>query len=571
VRCTLVLDRSAVTLGDADAVARPLVRSLFAALGPTERIAVAGSDRVAWSAPADAARVIDQNWSTPAGAFDLTRVLATLRPEGSPVVLVTSGLVADDRAAVAAAQKLGVPVHVIGIGPAPGRATLTQIAGTSGGTVRFAIAGDDLASLAKAALTDLASPPPVLTVTWGTLAPTEVVPGTLPRLGAGQAILVLARVKRAQPANARAGGDLFAIETLPAARAVDGATSTMGPLARRWARNRLDELVAQRATAAAIQTHALRYGLVSPQTSMVAIGTDVVVQGGAKRSVVVPVSVPAGMKWQQVKKQTKVETTGSGADASRDHGAAGKKQKQQPRVQEPEQPAPQPPPPPDVVKAEPKGQPTRKKPPVKTPDASDRRPVAGPPVNQRPLERNTRRELEEGDGGETLDEDDDAAPRADKSVALGSSAGMTEDAESIEIVAQSRRYSRRRGTLLAGGGLSLSGGERDGVVGIGGRLELGRTTLIGAEGTLLLVGGEVEGRLLLSIARRGIGRWLELGGGAGIHLGTGVGPAASIGLRVYLPPFPRVAPYLRYDGALMFDDGTRRGQHAITLGIELGF
>jgi Ca-activated chloride channel family protein len=558
VRCTLVLDRSAVTLGDADAVARPLVRSLFAALGPTERIAVAGSDRVAWSAPADAARVIEQAWSTPAGPFDLTRVLAALRPEGSPVVLVTSGLVADDRAAVAAAQKLGVPVHVIGVGPAPGRATLTQIAGTSGGTVRFAIAGDDLASLAKATLGDLASQPPALTVTWGTLAATEVVPGTLPRLGAGQATLVLARVRRAQPANARAGGDLFAIEMLPAARAVDGATSAMGPLARRWARNRLDELVAQRATGAAIQAHALRYGLVSPHTSMVAIGTDVVVQGGAKRSVVVPVSVPAGMKWQQVKKQTKVDTSGAGADANRDLAASGKKQKQQPQ-----------PPPPDRARPEPKGQPTRK-PPAKEP-VTDRRPVqASPPENQRqPVAAGGATREYEADGEATLDEDD-AAPLAEKSVALGRASGM-DDAESIEVVSASRRYSRRRGTLLAGGGLSLSGGERDSVVGIGARLELGRTTLIGAEGNLLLVGGDVEGRVLLSIARRGIGRWFELGAGGGIHLGTGVGPAATIGLRVYVPPFPRVAPYLRYDGALLFDDGTRRGQHAITLGIELGF
>jgi Ca-activated chloride channel family protein len=552
VRCTLVLDRSALSLGDADAVARPLVRSLFGALGPSDRIAVAGSDRVVWSAPADAARVIDQRWSTPAGPFDLTRVLGALRPEGSPIVLVTSGLVADDRAAVAAAQKLGVAVHVIGVGPAPGRATLTQLAGASGGTVRFAIAGDDLAGLAKAALADLANPPPALTVTWGTLAATDVVPGMLPRLGAGQATFVLARVKRAQPANARARGDLFAIETLPASRAVDGATTAMGPLGRRWARNRLDELVAQRASAATIQAHALRYGLVSPYTSMVAIGTDVVIQGGAKRSVVVPVSVPAGMKWQQVKKQTKVDTTGTGAggDADRDHATAGKKQKQEPQ--------------PDVGKVD--RQTARKQPPRKVTDTRDRTAQPTAPVNQRPpADPAPSREYEPGES--TLDEEDDA-PRVDKSVAT---LGM-DDAESIEITGESRaRYSRRRGTLLAGGGLSLSSGERDPVFGIGARLELGRRTLVGAEGNLLLVGGEVEGRVLLSIARRGIGRWFELGAGAGLHIGTGVGPAASIGLRVHVPPFPRVAPYLRYDGTLLFDDGARRGQSAITLGVELGF
>lgn len=555
LRCTLVLDRSATSLGDADAVARPLVRSLFGALAGTDRIAVAGSDRVAWSAPADAARAIEQSWSTPAGAFDLTRVLSALRPEGSPIVLVTSGLVADDRAAIAAAQKLGVPVHVIGVGPAPGRATLVQLASVSGGTVRFAIAGDDLAALAKAALADVASPPPALTVTWGTLDASEVVPGTLARLGAGQATLVLARVKRAQPANARARGDLFAIEVLPASRAVDGATSAMGPLARRWARNRLDELVAQRATAATIQAHALRYGLVSPHTSMVAIGTDVVVEGGAKRSVAVPVSVPAGMKWQQVKKQTAVDTTGAGAggDSNRER-PSGKKQKQEPS--------------PDPKPTVEKGADRRKKP--QKVAEPDRPPVQQAPVNRTPVEAAPPPEPGRAGGGEAeemWDDEDDAAPRAEKSIGA-----LDTDAESIEISStSSRRFSRRRATLFAGGGLSLSSGERDPVFGIGGRFELGRRTLVGAEGNLLLVGGEVEGRVLLSIARRGIGRWFELGGGAGLHLGTGAGPAASIGLRVHLPPFPRAAPYLRYDGALLFDDGARRGQSAITLGLELGF
>ena len=567
VRCTLVLDRSAISLGDADAVARPLVRSLFGSLAGTDRVAVAGSDRVAWSAPNDAARAVEQSWSTPAGPFDLTRVLSALRPEGSPIVLVTSGLVADDRAAIAAAQKLGVPVHVIGVGPAPGRATLVQLASVSGGTVRFAIAGDDLAALAKAALADVASPPPVLTVTWGTLAASEVVPGTLARLGAGQATLVLARVKRAQPANARARGDLFAIEVLPAARAVDGATSAMGPLARRWARNRLDELVAQRASAATIQAHALRYGLVSPHTSMVAIGTEVVVEGGAKRSIAVPVSVPAGMKWQQVKKQTAVDTTGAGAgDSNREQPIGKKKPEQRDQNQTKQEPAkkePSPDPKPTVGQAEDR----RKTPPRKPAETPPR--VTGP-VNRAPVDASPPPEPGRAAGGESeelSDDEDDASPRAEKTV------GALDMGESIEISSgsSSRGYSRRRGTLLAGGGLSLSNGERDPVFGIGGRFELGRRTLVGAEGSLLVVGGEIEGRVLLSIARRGIARWLELGGGAGVHLGTGVGPAASIGLRVHLPPFPRVAPYLRYDGALLYRDGDRRGQSAITLGLELGF
>jgi Ca-activated chloride channel family protein len=316
VRCLLVLDRSAASLGDADAVARPFVRALLGGLGGGDRAAVAGSDAIAWGAPADAARALEQAWEAPAGAFDLTRVLAGLRPEGGAVVLVTGGLVADDAAAVAAARRLGVPIHVIGVGPAPARGLLGQLAAATGGTLRYLMAGDDLGALAKATLADAATAPAPLAVNWGALAASDVVPGILPRLGAGQAILVLARVKQAQAANGRARGELFAIEALPAARLAPGATSAMGPLARRWARARLEELIAGRAAPSAIAAHALHYGLVSPYTSLVAVGDEVIVEGGVKRSVAVPVSVPAGMRWQAVKRQTTVDTGAKDATLS---------------------------------------------------------------------------------------------------------------------------------------------------------------------------------------------------------------------------------------------------------------
>jgi len=67
-----------------------------------------------------------------AGVFDLTHALAQVRTDGAPIVLVTDGLIGDDRAALAAAKRLGVPIHVIGVGPAPARALLAQLAGTTG-------------------------------------------------------------------------------------------------------------------------------------------------------------------------------------------------------------------------------------------------------------------------------------------------------------------------------------------------------------------------------------------------------------------------------------------------------
>ncbi|HSN25895.1 MAG TPA: VIT domain-containing protein [Kofleriaceae bacterium] len=270
---TILVDKSATTRGDADLVARPLVRALG---GSTQEIDI-----------------------------DLTRALQQLHPR-DPIVLVTDGLVADDAAAIAAAKKLAVAVHVIGIGPAPNRSLLAAIAAETGGTLRFAVPGDPLEQIARDVLADVASPPLPLAINWGTLGASEVVPATMPRVGAGQAALVLARVRRAATGNARVSGNVFGFTELPAPRALEGQTTNVGPLGRRWARNKLDDLIA-RGDTRAVAEHALRYGLVSPQTSMVAIGNETIAEGGVKHTVPVPVSVPAGMRWQLVEHATRVD------------------------------------------------------------------------------------------------------------------------------------------------------------------------------------------------------------------------------------------------------------------------
>jgi Ca-activated chloride channel family protein len=613
VRWTLVLDRSATSRGDAEATARPFVRGLFAAMSGSDRVAVTGSDQIAWGMAADVARTVEGRWSSKAGAFDLTRVLQNARPEGAPLLLVSGGLVADDRAAVAAAAKVGVPIHVIGVGPAPARALLTQIAAASGGTVRFAITGDDVAALAKATLIDLATPPAPLSVTWGTLAASDVVPGTLPRLGAGQAIIVLARVKKVQLANGRARGELFAIETLPNPRPVEGATTAMGPLARRWARNRLDELVSARATPQVIATHALRYGLVSPQTSMVAVGDAVIVQGGVKRSVAIPVSVPAGMKWQQVKKETTVDRTTVDSragkdlkqDSTRDKVAKKPEDKPRPTTVKPTKPTtiaegqtnnrptrkppvkkPAPPPP--------KADPTRREPQESPPGAGGPRPQTGRvddprPAAPEPTGAGTDSNDDKPKKRKSVSDDEDASSARDddgdgeamrpyaespspKSVALGATMG----ADVSELMSERSGVRRRRWRIAASaaGGFVRSGGESVSLLTGGARLELGvgRRLLAGVEGSLWLVDGDtVVGQSLASVSVLGIQRWLELGLGFGFQFGDAIGPAASASLRFHLPPAPRASLFLRYDGALLYENDDRRRQSSLTFGVEWGF
>jgi Ca-activated chloride channel homolog len=305
----IVLDRAATTRGDAEGVQRSMIRALLSALKTGDRVGVVGSDTLAAASPETTAKALDDVWRTTAGAFDLTKVLTTLRGSKGPLVLITDGLVADDKPAIAAAAKIGAPLHVIGVGPAPNRNLLVQLAHATNGTVRFALVGDDYAALAKDIIADAAAPPEALAINWGTLSASDVVPAKLPRLGSGQAVLVVARIKKVAKANARARGDVFGFTNVASTTAVTGATSTHGSLARRWAKLKLDDLVAAGATSATIAKHATEYGLVSPATAMVAIGSEVVVEGGVKHTTPVPVSVPAGMQWQPVKKQTTVTTT----------------------------------------------------------------------------------------------------------------------------------------------------------------------------------------------------------------------------------------------------------------------
>jgi hypothetical protein len=76
---------------------------------------------------------------------------------------------------------------------------------------------------------------------------------------------------------------------------------------------------------------------------------------------------------------------------------------------------------------------------------------------------------------------------------------------------------------------------------------------------------------MLSFAKFGLARYLEVGVAAGTHFGAGFGAAGSLSLRYHLPPVPRASLFLRYDAAYLREDDERRGQHELTLGLEWGF
>lgn len=573
----LVLDRSAVEKGDADAVARPFVKRLFGELGRGDYVAVAGSEKIAREAADAALRDVEKTWDRKAGAFDLTKVLSEVR--GGPVVVMTSGLVADDAAAIAAAQKIGAPVHVIGVGPAPNRALLSAIAASTGGTVRFLAPDDDLAAVARDVVADAASAPPVLTVNWGTLNASDVVPAQLPRLGAGQARLVLARVAKAQAANGRAQGEVFAIVEQKPGPAPEGATTKLGPLGRRWARDRMDEMLAAKKSAADVAAFATKYGLVSPYTAMVAIGDEVVEQGGVKHSIAVPVSVPVGMRWQEVQQQNRVTVVKT--EDKED------KNRKQPVVAQTNT-NPSPPPPPANPQA-PKGKSDDKK--EKGKEGEARRDEHGrdaPKHEHRPSKvpvddsRNGVIDHSEKPGvvtptapapdttgagmsGDDADGDDAEVARA-KRVQTGAAEPEYARTMAEEVMVVSGSRAGYRLAIALGGGVAANDGAHP-VGSLSARYELARVqrgrSTVDAIGQLWLVGTDVQGRLLGAFDR-GLGRY-QLSLGAGVHLGSDSGLAFEATVRRVL--MRHLAVYLSYDGALLLTGGAH-GEHVGTVGLE---
>ena len=540
-RCTLVLDRAATTRGDGEAVEHALVRAVLGTLGAKDRVAVTGSDRVDWRAPDQALHALDEVWAHTAGPFDLTKALAATHADGAPIVLISDGLVTDDAAAIAAAKHAGVAVHVIGFGPAPNRSLLAAIANATGGTIRFAIVGDDLAVLARDVIADVSTPPAPLAVSWGTLDAKDVVPATLPRIGAGQATLVLARVGHARAANARARGDVFALGSVTTSKAPVGATTPNGAIARRWARLELDDLIAA-GNSRAITDHALAFGLVSPFTSMVAIGDEVIVDGGVKHTRAVPVSVPAGMRWQQVKREitNEKDSTSEAAPGASPPDAIVTQSETKKKV----------------AKALPKPTTHSRREPVADDDADDDKPKH----RKRPAHDDASKPA-------SAPVEPSPAPTVAK---LDADATGGEDDANVETVSESSEISRRTVRLSAalGTGLVLENSATQGMESVSARVDTGTRTLVGVEGSLWLVGGvHAQGELLGTIGRRSLSGRLELRAGLGVHLGNGAGPAVNLTLRTRLP-VRHLALYLRYDGALVRHDAIDDGENAGTLGVE---
>jgi len=305
-RWVLVLDTSGSMDGDALQILKDAARALLGAVGEDPVAIVApGATELRWRKGADgralANPAIDRLRASGATALDtlLDAGLAGARDDAdTAIVVVTDGLIADDAQVAARIDGAAARVHAVGVGSAPNRWFLDQLARRGRGVATVIAAGDDAAKAIADLVAAARAPAVTPQIDWGGLTVKDVTPATLPALAAGRAVVVAARVDRLTDATIRARlGDARSIAAVRA-----GAAGKGGLVARRWARLRVDELLAAPPAdvVAQVTRLGLDHGLVTPYTALVARGARVTVQGGVRTSVAIPVAMPAGMRWQAV-------------------------------------------------------------------------------------------------------------------------------------------------------------------------------------------------------------------------------------------------------------------------------
>ena len=142
-----------------------------------------------------------------------------------------------------------------------------------------------------------------VTVDWGTLQVSEVYPTHVPDLFVGRPVVITGRYEGAGPATVRIAGRAGGQPQTIAVPVDTGSAPQRPALASVWARMKIADLE-DRATVAGgaeaapqITQVALAYGLMSAYTAFVAVDSSHVTAGDHGTTVVVPVPVPDGVRY----------------------------------------------------------------------------------------------------------------------------------------------------------------------------------------------------------------------------------------------------------------------------------
>ena len=224
-------------------------------------------------------------------------------PRARRIVLVTDGAVdAPDEAFRALAARLdGARLHVLGIGPAPNRPLMRSVARLGHGLSEFIADRSDVGARMEQFLARIERPVlGDLRLSYDGAPPIDPTPETLPDLYAGEPLFVSMRLGPGHPGTTVRLDGWSAAGPVALTLPVSPDAPRGAGVAARWARGRILGLLDRRgpggddaAIRSAVLDLGLRFSLVTPYTSLVAVEEAPTAQG-ASHDAPVPAVLPAG-------------------------------------------------------------------------------------------------------------------------------------------------------------------------------------------------------------------------------------------------------------------------------------
>ncbi|HLK68695.1 MAG TPA: VIT and VWA domain-containing protein [Bryobacteraceae bacterium] len=324
-----VLDTSGSMSGFPIEKAKETMRMALDGLNPRDTfnlITFSGDTRILFPSPVPATpdniraarQLLDGAYGS--GGTEMMRAIrAAFAPSGDPghvrvICFMTDGEVGNDLDIIAEVQKhADARVFAFGIGSSVNHFLLDNMARYGRGEVEYVGLRDDGSAAARRFYERIRNP--LLTdisVDWGGLAVSEVIPARIPDLFAAKPMVISGRYSAAGNGVIRLKGKMagrdFTREirvSLPASQPENDVLATL------WARRRVADLMSQdfhglqRGTTgddlkAQITKLGMEFRLMTQFTSFVAVEEKTVTEGGVPRRVDVPVEMPEGMSYEGV-------------------------------------------------------------------------------------------------------------------------------------------------------------------------------------------------------------------------------------------------------------------------------
>jgi len=230
------------------------------------------------------------------------------------VSFLTDGYVGNDMAILGEVQKHpNARIFSFGIGSSVNRFLLDKLAEEGRGEVEYVGLNEDGSAAARRFHERIRNP--LLTdisIDWGGLPVTDICPKRIPDLFGAKPVIVTGRYTGPAHGIIRLRGKMSGREVIrPVTVDLPAEETAHDVLATLWARNRVDELMAEDwqgmqqgrprpEIREAITQLGLTYRLMTQFTSFVAVEETVVTEGGVPRRIDVPVEMPEGVSYEGI-------------------------------------------------------------------------------------------------------------------------------------------------------------------------------------------------------------------------------------------------------------------------------